>query len=171
MFSSQALHCAVSASAGGCTGLLKQRFADFSGSVQVTGKLGKAASFCGLMSKALLLLGYCFAAETGILRLTAVRFWQRRKSTQGVGPDASSALACLQVGRPLSPLLCCKSAVHLPESCRALRPLSAAVKANLERCTRVDRDFRTPTDGTVLMGWRSTCWKQLTLMRLPSGES
>ncbi|KAL3132294.1 hypothetical protein ABBQ32_008873 [Trebouxia sp. C0010 RCD-2024] len=43
----------------------KQRFADFSGSVQVTGKLGKAASFCGLMSKALLLLGYTFAAETG----------------------------------------------------------------------------------------------------------
>ena len=43
----------------------KQRFADFSGSVQVTGKLGKAASFCGLMSKALPLLGYCFAAETG----------------------------------------------------------------------------------------------------------
>ncbi|KAL3138311.1 hypothetical protein ABBQ32_006122 [Trebouxia sp. C0010 RCD-2024] len=43
----------------------KQRFADFSGSVQVTGKLRKAASFCGLMSKALLLLGYCFAAESG----------------------------------------------------------------------------------------------------------
>ena len=43
----------------------KQRFADFSGSVQVTGKLGKAASFCGLMSKGLLLLGYCFVSETG----------------------------------------------------------------------------------------------------------
>ncbi|KAL3155989.1 hypothetical protein ABBQ32_012980 [Trebouxia sp. C0010 RCD-2024] len=43
----------------------KQRFADFSGADQVTGKLGKAASFCGLMSKALLLLGYCFAAESG----------------------------------------------------------------------------------------------------------
>ncbi|KAL3130270.1 hypothetical protein ABBQ38_008102 [Trebouxia sp. C0009 RCD-2024] len=61
----------------------------------------------------------------------------------GIVPDASSAPACLEVGHPLSPLLCCKRAVHLPESCRALRPLSAAVKANLERCTRVDRDFRT----------------------------
>ncbi|KAL3159353.1 hypothetical protein ABBQ32_011304 [Trebouxia sp. C0010 RCD-2024] len=48
---------------------------------------------------------------------------------KGIVPDASCALACLEAGHSLSPLLCCKSAVHLPESCRALRPLSAAVKA------------------------------------------
>ena len=43
----------------------KQRLADFPGSVQVTAKLGRAASFWGFLSKQLLLLGYCFAAESG----------------------------------------------------------------------------------------------------------
>ncbi|KAL3136561.1 hypothetical protein ABBQ38_005807 [Trebouxia sp. C0009 RCD-2024] len=63
---------------------------------------------------------------------------------QGIVPDASSAPACLEVGHPLSPLLCCKRAVHLPESCRALRPLSAAVKANLERGPWGRKDCSVP---------------------------
>ena len=63
----------------------KQRFADFPGSVSVTDKLEKAASYCCFVSKALLLLGYCFAAKSGYYT------WQ----LSGFGTDRSQSWCTL----------------------------------------------------------------------------
>ena len=75
--------------------------------------------------------------QNWIPRLRAVDFCHVHKSTQSIAAYACSALASLELGDLLLTLLCCKVPVHLSSTCGALRPLSAAVNSNSERCAGI----------------------------------
>ena len=88
--------------------------------------------------------------QNWIPHLRAVDFCHVHKSTQSIAAYACSALASLELGDLLLPLLCCKVPVHLSSTCGALRPLSAAVNSNTERCAgRLVALCRTSTHGDV----------------------
>ena len=88
--------------------------------------------------------------QNWIPHLRAVDFCHVHKSTQSIVAYACSALASLELGDLFLPLLCCKVPVHLSSTCGALRPLSAAVNSNSERCAgRLVALCRTATHGDV----------------------
>ena len=130
-FLTQALHGTVCASASISTenrGLLTSQALLVS-----QAGLGRQQAFvasCASAAVVRLLLG----CQNWILHQRAVHFCHVHKSTQSIAAYASSALASLKLEDLLSPLLCCKIAVHLSSTCGALRPLSAAMNSNSEMC-------------------------------------
>ena len=96
--------------------------------------------------------------QNWIPHLRAVDFCHVHKSTQSVAAYnyASSTRASLELEdlQVLLPLLCCKVPVCLSSTCAcgALRPLSASVNSNSERCAgrlSLVALYRTATHGNV----------------------
>ena len=144
VFSTQASHGAVCASASAST---ENRCLLTSQALLVPrASLGRQQAFVAFVQSAAVtrLLLCC---QNWILHLRAVDL---HKSTQSIASYASSALACLELRDLLLFLLCCKRPMQLYNTCGALRPLSAAVSSNPERCAgRLVVLCRTSTHGDV----------------------
>ena len=148
-FLTPALHGAVCASASGSTenrGLLTSQALLVSQASLGRQQLQASVAPCANAAVIRILLG----CQNWIPHWRAVDFCHVHKLTQSIAADASSALASLELGDLLLPLLCCKVPVHLSSTCGALRPLSAAVNSNSERCAgRLVALCRTATHGDV----------------------
>ena len=147
MFLTPALHGAVSASASGSTenrGLLTSQALLVS-----QASLGRQQAFvapCADAAVFRILLG----CQNWIPHWIAVDFCHVHKSQQSIAAYASSALASLELGDLLLPLLCRKIPVHLSSTCCALRPLSTVVNSNSKRCAgRLVAVCRTTTHSDV----------------------